>query len=77
MKSRRLGEEGPMPRQIVDEKGAVISEEPEDNYDPYDDEADDMDPDEEFLMYECGMNRNGQCSMAGSEDCDWRCPRSR
>ena len=37
--------------------------------------ADDFDEfDEEF---DCGMMPNGQCSKAGSEECDWDCPRSR
>jgi hypothetical protein len=41
----------------------------------WDDEP--YDPDEEFLDYECGMMHDGQCSKAGSEECDWECPRSR
>lgn len=44
--------------------------------------ADDMEPDEEreddpdqvFLDFVCGMLPNGQCMLAGSEDCDWECP---
>lgn len=38
---------------------------------------DDYDPDEEFLDYECGMMHDGQCTKAGSEECDWECPRNR
>ena len=31
-----------------------------------------------FLNWVCGFNpETGQCSMAGSEDCDWECPRAR
>jgi len=30
-----------------------------------------------FLAYECGMMADGTCLLAGSEDCDWECPRSR
>ena len=30
----------------------------------------------DFLENECGMMPDGYCSMAGSEDCDWRCPRA-
>lgn len=41
------------------------------------DDADDYDPDEEFLDFECGMMRDGQCTKAGSEECDWDCPRNR
>ncbi len=36
-----------------------------------------MSADEEFLEWHCGMMANGHCSMAGSEDCDWDCPRTR
>lgn len=28
-----------------------------------------------FLNWICGMGHDGQCSMAGSEECDWECPR--
>lgn len=35
----------------------------------YMDEGDDLDGD-------CGLLPNGQCMMAGSEDCDWECPHS-
>lgn len=42
--------------------------EEDDDYecDPEDDEDDDS--------LDCGMERNGQCSMAGSEQCDFECP---
>lgn len=49
-----------------------MSDRPYDEYDDYED-----DPDEEFLDFVCGMMPNGQCSLAGSEDCDWECPRNR
>jgi hypothetical protein len=26
--------------------------------------------------FDCGLASNGQCAMAGSEDCDWDCPHS-
>lgn len=26
--------------------------------------------------FDCGLGLDGQCSMAGSEDCDWDCPHS-
>lgn len=42
-----------------------------------DDFDDEMDDDEAFLEFVCGMGPDGQCSLAGSEDCDWECPRSR
>jgi hypothetical protein len=38
----------------------------EDHYDPEDDD-----------WFDCGMMPNGQCSKAGSEECDWDCPRNR
>lgn len=25
---------------------------------------------------DCGLTPDGQCSMAGSEECDWECPNS-
>ena len=64
-----------MSRRINDQKFT------DDSNPPYDwpevDDEDDYDPDEEFLDYECGMRSDGQCSKAGSEECDWECPRSR
>ena len=30
----------------------------------------------EYAMGNCGMGRNGQCSLAGTEHCDWDCPYS-
>ena len=29
------------------------------------------------LEFDCGLGPDGQCSMAGTEDCDWECPNSR
>lgn len=26
------------------------------------------------LMDECGKDRSGRCSLAGTEYCDWECP---
>jgi len=67
-----------MPRQIADDKGNVISEEPEDDEYLYDD--DDL-TDEEMAGEECGRWINGRlgkhCTKAGSEECDWICPYSR
>lgn len=40
-------------------------------------EEPEMDEDEAFLAFQCGMMADGFCTMAGSEDCDWECPRSR
>lgn len=28
----------------------------------------------DMLMDECGMMRDGTCTMAGTEYCDWDCP---
>lgn len=39
-------------------------------YEDYDDPYDD---DEHF---DCALGPDGQCAMAGSEDCDWDCPNS-
>jgi hypothetical protein len=38
---------------------------------------DDYDPDDEFMQFDCGMLPDGQCLLAGSEECDWECPRHR
>ncbi len=48
-------------------------------YDPNDNEYDDLDDeygaDEyEEKMQNCGMTHDGSCTMAGSEDCDIECP---
>jgi hypothetical protein len=43
----------------------------------YHDDPEEYDPDDEFLDFVCGMMRDGQCSKAGSEECDWECPRHR
>lgn len=40
--------------------------------DPWDDDPE-FDDEEEFDG-NCGMTPSGQCTMAGSEDCDWECP---
>lgn len=44
-------------------------------HDPPDDdnEYDDDDGDDSW-MDECGLMPNGQCTMAGSEHCDFSCP---
>lgn len=44
----------------------------ESNYDNADEFTDD-DAIEE-LMGECGKDRSGSCSLAGTEYCDWDCP---
>jgi hypothetical protein len=40
---------------------------------------DDVDPDPDAAdgdapEFDCHMRPDGQCGMAGSEDCDWHCP---
>jgi hypothetical protein len=37
------------------------------------DDDDDFDYEEEW-EFDCHMDRNGICGMAGSEDCDFECP---
>lgn len=46
---------------------------------PYDfyDHEDEMDEDEAFLSFVCGMRPDGTCALAGTEDCDWECPLDR
>ena len=39
----------------------------------FDDDGPDEDEDDTF---DCGLMGDGQCSMAGSEWCDWECPHS-
>jgi hypothetical protein len=47
-------------------------------YDGEDDPADEeANEDDHFLNFVCGMMRDGQCSLTGTEECDWECPRSR
>lgn len=41
----------------------------------YDDEPDDDFEDDG--LDECGMMADGQCALAGSEWCDWDCPRNK
>lgn len=42
-----------------------------------DDGLDEMDDDEAFLDFVCGLRADGTCALAGTEDCDWECPHSR
>jgi hypothetical protein len=47
------------------------------NYDPPDDDEFDGYTDEDAiddLIDECGQDRDGYCSMAGSEYCSFECP---
>ena len=48
---------------------------PDDDED-YDNGYDD-DPLDEYEAFDCGMDRDGNCGKAGSEECDWACPYSR
>ncbi|WP_298164995.1 hypothetical protein [Novosphingobium sp.] len=41
------------------------------------DEPEEMDEDEAFLSYQCGFIPGHGCTLAGTEDCDWECPRGR
>ena len=43
----------------------------------HEDDDPDYNEDDEFLDFVCGMMPDGQCSMAGTEDCDWECPRNK
>lgn len=47
-------------------------EDAECNYDDAEEFTDDDAIDE--LMGECGKDRSGYCSLAGTEYCDWDCP---
>lgn len=42
-------------------------------------DEDEFDDDEwgEEMHFDCGLGLDGQCSKAGSEECDWECPYSR
>jgi hypothetical protein len=37
---------------------------------------DDHDEDDDDLWHDCGLGADGQCSKAGSEECDFECPHS-
>ena len=43
------------------------------DHDPTDFDDDGLD-DEDEEYYDCGMDRDGGCSLAGTEQCDWECP---
>lgn len=45
-----------------------------DDYEEEDIGAQDEDDELEEALQNCGMGRDGQCSMAGSEECDFDCP---
>ena len=51
-----------------------MSDDPNDYDDDYDPKED---PDDYFLTWICGMHVDGFCSLAGTEECDWECPRAR
>ncbi len=47
----------------------------DDDYPDYWDDDGDIEEDEDWD--DCGMMPDGQCTQAGTEWCDWGCPRSR
>lgn len=59
-------------KSILQRRIAERKEYAECNYDDADEFTDD-DAIEE-LMGECGQDRNGYCSLAGTEYCDFECP---
>ena len=68
-----LNEVAPKLRQAI----AEMKEHHEINYDPVDDDEFDGYTDEDAindLMDECGQNRDGYCSLAGSKYCEFECP---
>lgn len=56
-------------------EGFKMSDDNDEDYYDYDDFEDYDDPFEDAM--DCGLMRDGTCSMAGSEYCDWDCPFSR
>lgn len=40
----------------------------------YCDDGDGLDDEHDAWEQECGLGRDGQCSLAGSEHCDFCCP---
>jgi hypothetical protein len=52
-----------------------MSDDPDDRY--YHDYIDDLPADEDEDFFDCGMMPDGQCSQAGTEWCDWDCPRNK
>lgn len=52
--------------------------EPEDTIPAWALDFDETDPDDEDdRMQDCGMMPDGQCMLAGTEWCDWDCPRNK
>jgi hypothetical protein len=43
----------------------------------HDDDCDSFEDDADDGWDECGMTRYGYCTLAGSEWCDWECPRNK
>lgn len=41
--------------------------------DYFEEDYDDWDEEDEW-PFDCGMDQHGNCSMAGSEDCEFECP---
>lgn len=54
---------------------SILDEARRDAVRDYEDDEYEDDPDQVFLDFECGMLADGTCMLAGSEDCDWECPR--
>jgi len=46
------------------------------NYENWDDDGEGFTDEDaiDHLMDECGQDGDGNCSMAGTEYCDWECP---
>lgn len=53
---------------------ACVQQEIEDRED---DNFDDLPDEDEDDLTGCGMMANGQCTEAGTEWCDWSCPRNK
>ena len=41
--------------------------------DPYLENDDALDDDGAEFEFDCGLGPDGQCSKAGTEECDWEC----
>ncbi len=51
-----------------------LQPDPDDDTQPYGFYDEDL-PDDDDDLDDCGMMADGQCVLAGSEWCDWECPR--
>ncbi len=62
-----------MPGEIHDDASDYIFDD-DNEYDDETCEHGDLPDQCALCSFDCGLMADGQCSMAGTEDCDWECP---